>query len=86
MIIANHDPTYNAKIHEKITKKITEQIGSTYLSGSKKGERVVEYGRATIQGYLVNIGYSEEQGCSIIAFRRDMSALNIIGQIGANRT
>ena len=86
MIIANHDPTYNAKIHEKITKKITEQVGSTYLSGSKKGERVVEYGRATIQGYLVNIGYSEEQGCSIIAFRRDMSALSIIGQIGANKT
>lgn len=85
MIIANADPSYSAKIHESVKSKITETIGTTHLSGNKKGDRVVEYGRATVQGYLINVGFSVEQGCSIIAFRRDMSALHIIKHIAATR-
>ena len=86
MIIANADPTYSAKIHDLVKAKISETVGTTHLSGNKKGDRVVEYGRATVQGYLINVGFSVEQGCSIIAFRRDMSALHIIKHISGNRS
>ncbi len=84
LIIANADPTYIAKIHESIKDRITETIGTIHLSGNRKGERIVEYGRATIQGYLINIGYSEEHGSPVLAFRRDMSGLTLKHQIGYN--
>jgi len=34
-----------------------------------------------VQGYLINIGFSEDHGYSVIAFRRDMSALHILSKI-----
>lgn len=85
MVMANADPSYNAKIHDAIKDKIVEQVGTCFLSEQRKGELVVEYGRATVQGYLINIGYSPEQGASVITFRRDMSALHILGQLSDRR-
>jgi hypothetical protein len=63
------------------SEKIKSGAGYTYLSGKQKGERIVEYGRAVIHGYLVNIGYSPTHGYSIISFRRDMSGIYIINKI-----
>ncbi|MAI37031.1 hypothetical protein [Alteromonas sp.] len=85
MVMANADPSYKAKIDEAVEGKIVKQVGTTYLSEQRKGELVVEYGRATVQGYLINIGYSPEQGSSVIAFRRDMSALHILGKLDDRR-
>ncbi len=85
MVLANSDPSYRAKIHEAVVNKIVKQVGTCHLSEQRKGELVVEYGRATVQGYLINIGYSPEQGIPVIAFRRDMSALHILGKLEDRR-
>ena len=85
MVLANSDPSYKAKIHEAVEDKIVKQVGTCHLSEQRKGELVVEYGRATVQGYLINIGYSPEQGIPVIAFRRDMSALHILGKLEDRR-
>lgn len=100
VILANADPDYAATssiteyrrrfspvkgaIDTSIANKVTEQVGTTLLSGKKRGDRVVEYGRAAVQGFLINIGYSPEHGSSIISFRRDMSGMNILRNIGSN--
>tara|TARA_B100001013_G_scaffold277104_2_gene177351 strand:+ start:3841 stop:5307 length:1467 start_codon:yes stop_codon:yes gene_type:complete len=78
MVLTNADPEYKAKIHNVVKNKIVRIIETCHLSEPRKGELVVEYGRATVQGYLINIGYSPEHGSSVIAFRRDMSALHIL--------
>lgn len=100
MIIANADPEYKAKIHESVADRITEEVwtspakndqeqknkvGVIFLSGNKKGERIVEYGRATVEGYLINIGYSPEHGSSVITFRRDMSGLHLLNRLSKAR-
>jgi hypothetical protein len=84
VMIANADPDYKAVIHERVSSKITDKIGTTHLSGKSSGEKVVEYGRSTIQGFLINIGYSQQHGCPIISFRRDMSGMIIKSSIGSN--
>jgi|TARA_Y100001934_G_scaffold62954_1_gene78147 hypothetical protein len=81
MILANSDPSYNAKISPAVENKIAKKIGTSFLSEQRKGELIIEYGRATVQGYLINIGFSEDHGYSVIAFRRDMSALHILSKI-----
>jgi hypothetical protein len=85
MVLANADPEYNAKIHDAVKNKIVQIVETCHLSEPRKGEMVVEYGRATIQGYLINIGFSPEQGASVIAFRRDMSALHILNHFNSQR-
>ena len=85
MVLANADPEYKAKIHDAIRDKIVHVVETCHLSEPRKGELVVEYGRATVQGYLINIGFSQEQGASVIAFRRDMSALHILNHLNGNR-
>ncbi len=85
MVLANADPDYRAKIHDAVKEKIVKEVVTCHLSEPRKGEMVVEYGRATVQGYLINIGFSPEQGASVIAFRRDMSALHILGQLSDRR-
>ena len=85
MVLANADPEYKAKIHDAIRDKIVHVVETCHLSEPRKGELVVEYGRATVQGYLINIGFSHEQGASVIAFRRDMSALHILNHLNGNR-
>ena len=85
MVMANADPSYKAKIHDAVKYKIIKQVGTSHLSEQRKGELVVEYGRATVQGYLINIGYSPEQGAPVIAFRRDMSALHILRKLEDRR-
>lgn len=85
MVLANADPEYNAKIHDAVKNKIVQIVETCHLSEPRKGEMVVEYGRATIQGYLINIGFSQEQGASVIAFRRDMSALHILNHFNSQR-
>lgn len=84
VMIANADPDYRANIDESIKTKITDTIGTTHLSGKSRNDKVVEYGRATIQGFLINIGFSADHGCPIISFRRDMTGINIIRNIGSN--
>jgi hypothetical protein len=84
LMIANADPEYKAKVDERAASRITDTIGTTHLSGKSRHEKVVEYGRATIQGFLINIGYSPEHGCPIISLRRDMSGIQIIRGIGSN--
>ena len=85
MVLANADPEYNAKIHDAVRDKIVQVVETCHLSEPRKGELVVEYGRATVQGYLINIGFSPEQGASVIAFRRHMSALHILNQFNSKR-
>ena len=85
MVLANADPEYNAKIHDAVRDKIVQIVETCHLSEPRKGELVVEYGRATVQGYLINIGFSPEQGASVIAFRRHMSALHILNQFNSKR-
>ena len=85
MVLANADPEYNAKIHDAVRNKIVQVVETCHLSEPRKGELVVEYGRATVQGYLINIGFSPEQGASVIAFRRHMSALHILNQFNSKR-
>jgi DNA-binding MarR family transcriptional regulator len=85
MVLANADPEYKAKIHDAVKDKIVQVVETCHLSEPRKGELVVEYGRATVQGYLINIGYSPEQGASVIAFRRDMSALHILNHFNSQR-
>ena len=84
VMIANADPDYKAVIHERVSSKITDKIGTTHLSGKNSSEKVVEYGRSTIQGFLINIGYSQEHGSPIISFRRDMSGIILKSSIGSN--
>ena len=81
VMIASADPDYKAKIDESFPRKITDIIGTIHLSGKSQNEKVVEFGRATIQGFLVNIGYSPDHGCPIISFRRDMSGINILKRV-----
>ena len=85
MVLTNVDPEYKAKIHNAVKDKIVRIIETCHLSEPRKGELVVEYGRATVQGYLINIGYSPEHGSSVIAFRRDMSALHILSHFNSQR-
>lgn len=85
MVLANADPEYKAKIHDSVRDKIVQVVETCHLSEPRKGELVIEYGRATIQGYLINIGFSPEQGAPVIAFRRDMSALHILNHLNENR-
>lgn len=74
IIIANADPEYKASIDESVRKKISDQIGTTYLTG--KGESLfVIYGRAICHGFLINIGYSASESTTKLFFRRDMSGL-----------
>lgn len=84
VMIANADPDYRAKIDDSVKSKITDTIGTVHLSGKGSNDKVVEYGRAAIQGFLINIGFSVDHGCPIISFRRDMSGINIIRSIGSN--
>lgn len=84
VMIANADPDYRANIDEHVRSKITDTIGTIHLSGKSRNDKVVEYGRAAIQGFLINIGFSAEHGCPIISFRRDMSGINILRNIGSN--
>jgi len=83
IIVANADSQYKAKIHESTREKITDTFGdegaagTIYLSGSSSN-KVVEYGRATVHGFSINIGYSHDLGYPVLFFRRDMSGLALI--------
>lgn len=84
VMLANADPDYKANIDDTVKHKITDIVGTTHLSGKSRSDKVVEYGRAAVQGFLINIGYSHEHGAAIISFRRDMSGINILRNIGSN--
>ena len=66
MVLTNADPNIKLK-YNVVKNKIIRIIETCHLSEPRKGELVVEYGQATVQGYLINIGYSPEHGSSVIA-------------------
>jgi hypothetical protein len=84
VMIANADTEYKPQVDERVASRITDIIGTTHLSGKNSQDKVVEYGRAAIQGFLINIGYSPDHGCPIISLRRDLSGIHLIRGIGSN--
>lgn len=75
--VANNDPAYNpvispARVDQSFIKK-----GTSLLSGSNESNYCVEYGRASIGGLIVNIGFSDQHNTTVLSFRQELSVKDL---------
>jgi predicted transcriptional regulator len=84
MIRDNADPQYNAKIPDAVEhlitnkKTVADDDGNENVILAMTGKGVnqhVLFGRATVQGFLINVGYSTEEKATKLFFRKDLTAL-----------
>jgi len=74
LIAENADPGYSPKVSDAAVGKVSETTDNVVYTATGRNRSVL-YARATVQGFLINVGFSDSEKAARLYFRKDLSGL-----------